>query len=30
MKSDKYCRPSVRINDDTPSTIDELIEKHGK
>jgi len=28
--SDKYCRPSIRINDDTPMTIDELIKKHSK
>lgn len=30
MKKDKYCRPSTRINDDTPMTVDELVEKHGK
>ena len=30
MKSDKYCRPSIKINEDTPTTIDELIKKHGK
>ena len=24
------CRPSVRVNKDTPMTIDELIKKHGK
>ena len=30
MKTDKYCRPSIRINDDTPITVDELVKLHGK
>lgn len=29
-KKGKACRPSKRVNDKTPMTIDELIERHGK
>jgi hypothetical protein len=31
-KGDKYpyCRPSVRVSEETPMTVDELIEKYGK
>ena len=30
MKEEKYCRPKIKVNDDTPTTIDKLINKHGK
>lgn len=30
LKTDKYCRPSIRINENTPMTVDELVNKHSK
>ena len=29
-KADKYCRPTIKVNENVPLTVDELVAKHGK
>lgn len=28
--ADKYCRPTIKVNNNTPMTVNELVDKHGK
>jgi len=30
LKTDKYCRPTIKVNENVPMTVDELVAKHGK